>query len=248
MPEGPQIVFLKEQVEPFVGQLVLEAAGDAPDIPFELIKGQALTGIQTFGKELLLCFPAFTIRIHLLLFGKYAINGTLNRALRLGLTFETGEINFYACACRLIREPLLQVYDWRTDVLHSSFDPAQAWAKLSQKPQRLICDALLDQTILAGVGNGIKNEVLFRRQIHPASQVGEIPEDELKWLIRACVTLSWAYLQWKREGTAGQHWQVYKQKVCSRDAIPLRKEKIGKSGRSCYFCDKCQRLYLPDAV
>lgn len=246
MPEGPQIIFLKEQAKPFIGQLVLKAEGDAKNIPFHLINGQALTAIKTFGKELLFCFPSFTIRIHLMLFGKYALNGRLNRALRLGLTFETGEINFYACECRFIREPLTEVYDWSTDVMHDSFDPEKALKKLYHQPKRLICDALLDQGILAGVGNGMKNEVLFRRQIHPESLVGEIPATELKKLIQACVKLSFEYLDWKREGTDNTHWQVYKQTECPRDYIPLRKEKIGKSGRSCYFCDKCQQLYLPD--
>jgi len=248
MPEGPQIIFLKEQLEPFIGQLVVQADGDAKHIPFNKIPDQALTSIKTFGKELLFCFPDFTIRIHLLLFGKYAINKKLNRQLRLGLTFETGNINFYACDCRFIAEPLNQLYDWSTDVMHQTFDPEKALQKLISKPNRLICEALLDQDILAGVGNGIKNEVLFRRQIHPASQVGAISVTELKQLLQACIKLSTEYLYWKQEGTDNEHWQVYKQKVCPRDDIPLRKEKIGKSGRSCYFCDKCQQLYLPDII
>ena len=243
MPEGPQMVFLKELAEPFVGERVVKAEGDAKNIPFDLLKDQPLTEIRTFGKELLFCFPGFTIRVHLMLFGKYAINNTINRPLRLGLTFETGEINFYACDCRLIRQPLEQVYDWSTDVLHESFNQDKALEKFYQKPGKLICEALLDQTILAGVGNGIKNEVLFRRQIHPESVVGEIPEPEMKNLIQACVSLSFEYLYWKQQGTGEEHWQVYKQKICPRDQLPLRKEKIG---RSCYFCDRCQHLYLPD--
>jgi len=248
MPEGPQIVYLKEQMELFIGQVVLQAAGDAKNIPFDRIKEQVLTDIKTFGKELLFCFPDFTIRIHLLLFGKYAINEELNRKLRLGLTFESGEINFYACDCRFISEPLTTVYDWRIDVMHPSFNVDLAFEKLRRKPDKLICDVLLDQNVLAGVGNGIKNEVLFRRQIHPESLVGEIPDTALKKLIEACVSLSSEYLHWKRDGTSNDHWQVYKQKVCFRDHIALRKEKIGKSGRTCYYCDKCQQLYLPDIV
>ena len=31
----------------------------------------------------------------------------------------------------------------------------------------MVCDALLDQTVFAGVGNIIKNEVLFRTGVHP---------------------------------------------------------------------------------
>lgn len=248
MPEGPQIVFLKEQVEQFTGQPVLEANGNAKDIPLNEIAGQGLTAIKTYGKALFFCFPHVTIRIHLMLFGKYAINGELNRELRLGLAFETGEINFYACDCRLIRGSLDKLYDWSTDVMHASFDLDKAVEKMYSKPNRFICDALLDQDILAGVGNGIKNEVLFRRQVHPESMVGEIPELELSKLIAACVAFSFEYLGWKREGAEGQHWQVYRQKECPRDHTPLRKEKIGKTGRSCYFCDKCQMLYVPDGI
>ncbi|HKG70158.1 MAG TPA: hypothetical protein VKA92_14895, partial [Segetibacter sp.] len=89
-----------------------------------------------------------------------------------------------------------------------------------------------------------KNEVLFRRQVHPESLVGHILETELKKLIDECVALSFEYLEWKREGTDNEHWEVYKKKECPRDHLPILKEKIGKSARSCYFCDKCQRLYL----
>jgi endonuclease-8 len=246
MPEGPQMIFLKEQTEPFVGQRVVVAQGSAAHIPFECMEEQPLKEIKTFGKELLFCFPAFTIRIHLLLFGKYAINGELNRALKLGLEFENGYINFYACHCRFISEPLDQVYDWRTDVMHPGFDQNIAFYKLRKQPKKLISDALLDQHILAGVGNGIKNEVLFRSHIHPASVVSEIPDQKLKNLVQACVQFSSEYLAWKHEGPGVAYWQVYRQKTCPRDYIPLQKQKIGKSARTSYFCDKCHELYVPD--
>lgn len=246
MPEGPQMVFLKEQAEQFVGQLFVKAGGSAKDIPFDRIRGQVLTDIRTFGKEILFCFPDVIIRVHLMLFGKYALNGELNRELRLGLEFEAGEINFYACDVRLIRDPLEKVYDWSTDILHHSFDSEKAVEKMINKPERLISEALLDQNILAGAGNIIKNEVLFRRQIHPQSLVGAIPETELNELIKACVRLSKEYLGWIHEGTDNAHWQVYRKNECIRDHIPLLKEKIGKPARSCYFCDKCQKLYLSD--
>ena len=240
------MVFLKDQAEQFIGKLILKANGNAKEIPFDIINGQALTDIKTFGKELLFCFPDFTVRIHLMLFGKYAIDGELNQALRLGLEFENGEINFYACEFRFIREPINRVYDWSIDVMHVTFDRDKALKKLQSKPKQLICEALLDQGILAGVGNKIKNEVLFRRQVHPESLVGHIPETELKKLIDECVTLIFEYLELKRDGTDNEHWEVYKKKECPRDHLPILKEKIGKSARSCYFCDKCQRLYPDD--
>lgn len=243
MPEGPQIVFLREQIDHFIGQAVEKTSGNAKDIVSYGLKGKVLKDIKTFGKELLLCFPNLTVRIHLMLFGKYAVDSRLNRELRLGLIFESGEINFYACECRFIQQPLDAVYDWSIDVLNDSFDRNAALQKLLVKPNQLICEALLDQNILAGVGNKIKNEVLFQRQVHPESVISQIPQVVLKGLIDDCVKLSFEYLAWKQEGSEDEPWKVYKKNECLRDHIPLRKEKIGKSRRSCHYCDKCQKLY-----
>ena len=246
MPEGPQMVVIKEEVEHFIGQRLLSAEGNAQEIPFERIKGNELIDVKTFGKELLFCFKDFTIRIHLMLFGKYAIDSKLNRVLRLGFVFEGGYINFYACECRFIEVPLDGVYDWTIDVMNKKFNGAVAVEKLLNKPKQIICEALLDQNILAGVGNKLKNESLFRRQVHPESIVGEIPKNVLKGLVDECVKLSFEYLEAKHVGSDNELWQVYKRKECVRDHIPIRKEKIGKSGRTCYYCDKCQKLYLSD--
>ncbi len=241
------MVFLKELAGQFINQPVVEATGSAAGVPFDAVTGRVLTAVETFGKELLLCFPGFALRVHLMLFGKYVLNGTLDRALVLGLAFPGGSLNFYACRCSLLREPLADLYDWRTDVMHPSFDADGAVAKLAARPESLVCEALLDQHILAGVGNGIKNESLFLGHVHPLSRVGAMPRAVLKQLVRTCVRLGFEYLRWKREG-AGEPWQVYRQKTCPRDHLPLRTEKPGKSGRSCYYCDKCQQLYLPDAL
>lgn len=246
MPEGPQIVFLKEQAGIFVDQEVIIAKSDYTEIPIEIISGQPLRNIKSFGKELLLCFPDFTIRVHLMFFGKYAINGSINRQLTLGLTFENGDLNFYACHCIIIQNQLNLVYDWEKDVMQENFNFNQAFTNLRSQPEKLICDALLDQSILAGVGNGIKNEALFQAQIHPENMVGIIPETHLKSLIKACVIISFEYLQWLKEEINPITWRVYRQKVCPRDHLNLRKEKLGKTQRSSYFCEKCQVLYHPD--
>ena len=239
------MVFLKELTSQFVNQPVLKAEGSAAGIPFDEVAGRVLTAVETFGKELLFCFPGFALRVHLMLFGKYVLNGELDRELVLGLAFPGGFLNFYACRCSLLREPLAGLYDWRTDVMHPSFDADGAVAKLAARPERLVCEALLDQHVLAGVGNGIKNESLFLSRVHPLSLVGAVPRAVLKRLVLTCVRFSFEYLRWKREG-AGEPWQVYRQKACPRDHIPLRAEKLGKSGRSCYYCYKCPQLYLPD--
>ncbi len=58
----------------------------------------------------------------------------------------------------------------------------------------MICDALLDQTIFSGLGNIIKNEVLFRTRTHPESKTGAVPLKQWKAIIKESVfiaTNSW---------------------------------------------------------
>jgi endonuclease-8 len=76
---------------------------------------------------------------------------------------------------KLIEGDLNGIYDWSADVMNENWDAAKARKKLRAIPKTLVCDALLDQTIFAGVGNIIKNEVLFRIKVHPKTRVGNLP-------------------------------------------------------------------------
>ena len=67
--------------------------------------------------------------------------------------------------------------------MSDDWDPAKARKKLRAAPDMLACDALLDQDIFSGVGNIIKNEVLFRIRVHPASTVGALPPAKLRALV-----------------------------------------------------------------
>ena len=66
-----------------------------------------------------------------------------------------------------MKKILNEVYDWTADMMNSGWDPKAAKKKLKDHPDMLVCDALLDQNIFAGVGNIIKNEVLFRIRVQP---------------------------------------------------------------------------------
>ena len=47
--------------------------------------------------------------------------------------------------------------------------------EIEKNPEELVCDILLDQNIFTGVGNIIKNEVLFRIRLHPETKIKNIP-------------------------------------------------------------------------
>jgi endonuclease-8 len=101
MPEGPSIIIAKEAADIFTGQTVITAEGNAK-IDMDRLQHQKLNDIKTWGKHLLLCFDGFTIRIHFLLFGTYRINERKDSLLRLGFTFNNGELNFYTAAVKVL--------------------------------------------------------------------------------------------------------------------------------------------------
>lgn len=244
MPEGPSIVILKEAVMPlFKGKKVTEAIGNSKKLDIEMLQGQKVVDFKSWGKHFLICFPKFSVRIHFMLFGSYRINEHKEVAPRLGLHFGKRELNFYACSVQLIEQPLDEIYDWEADVLNEHWNAKKALQKLKLIPETLVCDALLDQSIFAGVGNIIKNEVLFRIKIHPLSKVGDLPANKLKELIKEAENYSYDFLKWKKEFTLKKHWLAHTKTICPRDNAPFNKAYLGKTNRRTFYCDVCQKWY-----
>jgi endonuclease-8 len=82
--------------------------------------------------------------------------------------------------------------------MSDKWDRDKAKSRLKLTPQTLVCDALLDQNVFAGVGNIIKNEVLFRIRLHPESTVGALPEEPLNQLVDEARNYSFDFLKWKK--------------------------------------------------
>lgn len=242
MPEGPSLVIAKEEMNSFIGKKVITVSGNTKTDK-ERILNKKLIDIKTWGKHLLLCFKGFTIRIHFLMFGKYLVNARREGDARLSMQFKDGEINLYTCSVKFIEEPLDEIYDWAADVLSDAWDPKAAKKKLKAAPNIMVADALLDQTIFAGVGNIIKNEVLYRIKVHPKSKVGGLPTKQLNDLIKEARNYSFDFLKWKKEYTLRKHWLAHTKKTCARDGDKIIKEYLGKTQRRTFFCNTCQVLY-----
>ncbi|MES2208114.1 MAG: DNA-formamidopyrimidine glycosylase family protein [Pseudomonadota bacterium] len=242
MPEGPSIVILKEQVLNFTGKTILKVEGNTK-IGKERLLNQPIVAFRSWGKHFLIELPDFSVRIHFLLFGSYRINERKESQPRLSLQFDEGELNFYACSVKYIEEKLDDIYDWSADVMADAWSAAKARKKLLAIPNTLVCDALLDQNIFAGVGNIIKNEVLYRIYVHPLSTVGALPEAQTQQLIDEARNYSFDFLNWKKEFTLKKHWLAHTKKVCLRCNIPLSKGKLGKTQRRSFFCEQCQIKY-----
>jgi endonuclease-8 len=243
MPEGPSIVILKEQVQKFTGRKVLGVEGNTK-VDKEQLQGKKIMAFRSWGKHFLICCPRLTVRIHFLLFGSYSIDEQTKPHPRLHLRFANGDLYFYTCSVKILDGAIDALYDWSADVMNDDWNPAAARKKLKAKPEMLVCDALLNQEIFAGVGNIIKNEVLFRIRVHPESTVGALPPRKLGQMIREARNYSFDFLKWKKEFTLRKHWLAHAKKMCPRCHIPLIKvQHLGKAGRRAFYCGSCQVRY-----
>ena len=241
MPEGPTLVILGVEVERFQGNKILRARGDTR-IDISRLVGKR-PRFRTWGKHFLIDAGDFALRIHFLMFGSYVIDGRKPRAARLGLKFDHGEINFYSCAIRELDGKPDELYDWRTDVMSDKWSPTRALRKLEAMPRTLVCDALLDQNVFAGVGNIIKNEVLFRIRVHPLSTLGAMPPAKLRELVREARRYSFQFLEWKKAYVLRKHWLAHTKRTCPRCDIPFHKGHLGRSQRRSFWCENCQVTY-----
>ncbi len=243
MPEGPSIVILREAVHQFKGNKIISVTGNSKQ-EIQRLAGEKIIDFKSWGKHFLICFEKFTVRIHFMLFGSYSINEKAEtKQTRLGLHFREGDLYFYACSVQFIEHDANDVYDWTADVMNENWSAANAKVKLKQQPNMLVCDALLDQQIFAGVGNIIKNEVCFRIKVHPESNVGALPLKQLNELIKEARNYSFDFLEWKKNYVLKKHWLAHTKKTCPRCNIPLIKKYAGKTNRRTFFCTNCQVLY-----
>ena len=246
MPEGPAIFILTEEAQVFKGQEILEASGNATKFDVAELPGKKITDIKSWGKLFFLSFDGFFLRIDLMMFGNYRIHELKEGAKpRLTLTFKNGTLSFYSCSILRFEMSPDAVYDYTADVMNPKWSGEKAIKKLMQHPEIMVCDALLDQDIFSGVGNIIKNEVLYRINVHPETLLEALPDNKLRELVNEAVRYSFDFLKWKKEFALKKHWLIHSRRKCKRCNLVAHKSYLGKTKRRTFYCDNCQVLYLP---
>ncbi|GEC10332.1 endonuclease VIII [Streptomyces spinoverrucosus] len=140
----------------------------------DLLDGAVLTATEAHGKHLFLRFrDADWVHIHLGLFGKVAFGDTPapppTDTVRLRLANDTAYVDLRGpTTCALIPEQEKQAIHDRLgpDPLRDDADPGAAYRRISRS-RTTIAALLMDQKVIAGVGNVYRAEVLFRHRIDP---------------------------------------------------------------------------------
>ncbi|MET7610430.1 DNA-formamidopyrimidine glycosylase family protein [Streptomyces seoulensis] len=188
MPEGHTIHRLaRDYAERFAGTapLVTSPQGKFTDAA-ELLTGAGLTTTDAHGKHLFLGFrDSDWVHIHLGLFGKVAFGPAPapppTDTVRLRLANDTAYVDLRGpTTCALITDAEKRAVHDRLgpDPLRPDADPAAAWARISRS-RTSIAALLMDQKVIAGVGNVYRAEVLFRHGIDPYRAGRDL--DQAEW-------------------------------------------------------------------
>jgi endonuclease VIII len=201
--------------------------------------------------------PTATLRTHMRMTGSWHLYRAGSRwrkpAYHARVVVEAGEVQavcFSAPEVELLSGSQLAGHAGLTrlgpDLLDPDFDEAEALARLAGVSDLEIADALLDQSIMAGIGNVYKSEVLFLERVSPFVRVGSLPSETLRQLIRtARRQLRRNVGTTERRTTHGLQrsalW-VYDRagQPCARCATPIRRVTQGPHARSTYWCPTCQ--------
>lgn len=145
------------------------------------------------------------------------------------------------------------------DVLGDDFDEQATISQLRSHPELETGEALLRQSVLAGIGNVFKSEICFSCEVHPFRRVGSLSAGELECLVQTARKFLTANVGEKsgnsiltytglrrttgRSDPSSRLW-VYgrRNEPCRRCGTLIESQKRGDGARITFWCPKCQPL------
>jgi len=242
MPEGDSLARAARRLQVLVGEQV-EVETPHPRAAVkrlvERLDGRTLLGVEAVGKNLLLRFEdGVVLRSHLRMSGRWQVRARGTKLFgRPWLVLRGAEREAV-----LWNGPVLELDDRAVrrlgpDILADPPDLDAMIANLRRDPPRAIGDALLDQRLVAGVGNVWKAEALWEARVSPWRAVGEVSDEELRAVFQAAHELMTASVETGRERRL-----VYNRagRGCRRCGTPIKARGQGDDNRTAYWCATCQ--------
>ena len=255
MPEGDTLVRTAAGLRPFLlGRVTVAASASLPGPGVERLVGATVTAVEAVGKNLLIRFDnGLEVRTHLRMHGswhRYRPGEPWRRpASRARLVIEVpGSV----AVC--FDAPVVELFEIRAEPLHPTlsrlgpdllndpFDLAEAMRRL-RDPSRAgspIAEVLLDQRALAGIGNEVKNEVLWQARVSPWALARDMDDDVLAGLVGLAREV---LRQGAVTGRRPRHVHRRAGRPCPRCGTGIRVERQGSDlPRLTFWCPSCQPL------
>ncbi len=268
MPEGDTIFraarSLRETLE---GRVVVAVATTAPRVRAlgaQRLVGQTVTAVQPRGKHLLIWFSPgdLALHTHMRMTGSWHVyrpGQRWRRPERLATLVLSVEgwtaVCFSAPVCELLSRAQVECHRALAalgpDALDDRTDLPEARRRLDARAGWTVGEALLDQRVLAGVGNVYKSEVLFLHAVDPWARVDEVAEEVRDALLATAERLLKANVRaggspirvtTANPGAGGPRLHVYgrARRPCLRCSTPIAVAGQGEQARLTYWCPRCQ--------
>uniref|UniRef100_A0A3P9NYH8 Endonuclease 8-like 3 n=1 Tax=Poecilia reticulata TaxID=8081 RepID=A0A3P9NYH8_POERE len=255
MVEGPGCTLNGEKIRSKVrtGQKVKDVRGTLTADSGEEnspLTGRNYSGVETLGKELFMYFGLRALRIHFGMNGSIRINPAQRKvaagsaaALEIRLSDDTVAFYDSAVEIRLTEDCEQKVRAMESlDVCSSRFSCSRSEEAVRSQGSRMLCDVLLDQAVMPGVGNIIKNEALFDSGLHPAVKVQQLTDVQIHHLVKMTRDFTLLFYKCRKSGSPlYKHYKVYKRPHCGQCSHVITVCRLGDNGRMTYFCERCQK-------
>lgn len=260
MPEGDTLYQAAARLQRLVGEVAVRVTGSARAVQewSERLSGRMVVGVYSYGKHLGVDFQGeLSVRTHLGMTGEWHLYAAGERWRRTPgkarVVIETKDpVGVCFAAPDVTAGPrsaiVAELGHLGPDLLADEFDPAVAGVRAESSTKESVADLLLDQEVMAGVGNVYKSEVLFLERLHPATPTGNLSTEQLTRLSARARKLLWANRARGTRNTTGYGrradlW-VYgrNRRPCRRCGTEVAFGKIGELQRDTYWCPQCQPI------
>lgn len=251
MPEGDTILRIGRRLdEALTGAAITVSApnprGRAAGV--ERLDGRVLERVQTHGKHLISVFGELALHSHLGMTGSWDVHprGTRWRRPRASAWVVLGDEQHEAAQFggptlrvlpigRLGIDPLLRRLG--PDILAPDFDADSAVGAFRGCDQRReLGEALLDQGLVAGVGNIFKSEACFAAGVSPWRPLADLDDERLRAVLRNAREQMLAAV-----ATGRETFTIYRRRGrCARCGGLVRSRGQGDANRTTWWCERCQ--------
>jgi len=223
-------------------------------VPIEELIGKRFLGSDSLGKNIILFLDSLAIRIHLMMFGSihiYLLDEPLLKPMqrvRLHIEGEKKKLVVYNAPIVEIdrSDRILEKLkrDLGPDPLSDMWNREEAIRAIMKFPKEKIGAVLLNQSVIAGIGNILRNEILFRAKVNPERIVANLSREEIERIVDISVELSKEFLKLKlkRKGIK-ELLLVYNRykKPCVFCGSPIRFYMQEPIKRKTFVCENCQK-------
>jgi formamidopyrimidine-DNA glycosylase len=266
VPELPDLVYIAQYLERFLGKPSIKAADIREPIVIRMavpggfaenLTGKRLGKVLRYGPFLKISLDPLELVIHFMLAGKLYIREKEQKKPRdicFSLYLDDGRILYYTDARKMGKIYVVEAGDYSSipayldqgvDILSDAFNP-EVFRRLLGNRRHQVRVFLMDQKALSAIGNAYADEILFEAGIHPKTLCSRLEYKDVERLYRSIGrVIQWGIREIEAAGKGidikvREHLHVRNRKgaPCPRCGTTIRRTSV--LGYDSFFCPRCQ--------